>query len=303
VFRNSALKVLTEPSTNTTTRRLIKLGNTHQVGTDGTIVVSSSSSNSKYTRIPQRSSPPVTALKRLQIVRAAELRGTCMLQNAARSAASRISGTRDMCLTRHFTIEAQTQAPLRCATVNRITTREVTKFRQGTRYSYEVRHADYKKQYQQPRYKDRRPQHQRRRSSWSPQRPGRDRGQDRRARSGSRSRSRSRDKQDRILATVAGGLIGGLLANQARKGKKYDTAATVVGAVVGGLGAREATELWEKKKARREDCDDRWDERYGDSRDRRRDDRDGRRRDDRDGRYEDRSDTHDDHRRRYDDGY
>lgn len=300
MFRNSALRVLTKPSTNTTTGRLIKLGNTHQVGTDGTIVVSSSS---RHTRIPRRSSPLVTVRKRLQIVRAAELRETCILQNAARSATSRINGTRDMYLTRPSTIEARTQAPLRCATVNRTTTREATKFRQGTRYTYGVRHANYKKQYQQPRYEDRRPQPQRRRSSWSPQRSGRDRGHDRRARSGSRSRSRSRDKQDRILATVAGGLIGGLLANQARKGKKYDTAATVVGAVVGGLGAREATDFWDKKKARREDCDEKWDERYGDNRDRRRDDRDGRRKDDRDGRYEDRYDTHDEHRRRYDDRY
>ncbi|OSS53037.1 hypothetical protein B5807_02396 [Epicoccum nigrum] len=158
-------------------------------------------------------------------------------------------------------------------------------------------------EYPQLRYDDRRPQPQRRRSSWSPQRSGRDRGHDRRVRSRSRSRSRSRDKQDRILATVAGGLIGGLLANQARKGKKYDTAATVVGAVVGGLGAREATDLWDKKKARREDSDERRDERYGDSRDRRRDDRDGRRRDDRDSRYEDRYDADYDHRRRYEDRY
>jgi uncharacterized protein YcfJ len=81
---------------------------------------------------------------------------------------------------------------------------------------------------------------------------------------------------------VAGGLIGGLLGNQIQKGKKYDTAATIAGAVIGGIGAKEASEQWGKRKSRREDCDEKWEERYGDDRDRRRDDRyereDGRRR-------------------------
>ncbi|KZM23778.1 uncharacterized protein EKO05_0002518 [Ascochyta rabiei] len=133
--------------------------------------------------------------------------------------------------------------------------------------------------YQQPPYNSRRegygqrgrPAPQRRRSSWSPQRSGRERGDSRRARS--RSRSRSADKTHRIAVTVAGGLIGGLLGNQLEKGKKYDTAATLVGAVIGGIGAREIIEQWDKRKSRREDCDEKWDERYGDDRDRRRDDR------------------------------
>mgnify|MGYP004502253489 CR=1 FL=1 len=146
----------------------------------------------------------------------------------------------------------------------------------------ELRTADIKQQYQQPQYDNRRPQPQRRRSSWSPQRSGRDRGNDRRARSRSRSRSRSKDRHHRLAATVAGGLIGGLIGNQVQKGRKYDTAATIAGAVIGGLGAREASEQWDKKKARREDHDDRWEERYGDDRYRRRDERD---------------DGYDDHRR------
>ncbi|KAJ4318681.1 hypothetical protein N0V94_004298 [Neodidymelliopsis sp. IMI 364377] len=156
-------------------------------------------------------------------------------------------------------------------------------------------------QYQQPRYDDRRddsgqrgrPAPQRRRSSWSPQRAGRDRGDSRRARSRSTSRSKSKDRTHRIAATVAGGLIGGILGNQVQKGKKYDTAATIVGAVIGGIGAKEASEQWDKRRARREDCDERWDEKYGDDRDRdnRRDDR---RRDDRYDRYD-----RDDDRRRY----
>ncbi|KAF2622406.1 hypothetical protein BU25DRAFT_495128 [Macroventuria anomochaeta] len=128
-------------------------------------------------------------------------------------------------------------------------------------------------QYREPQYDNRRPQPQRRRSSWSPQRSGRDRGNDRHARSRSRSRSRSKDRHHRIAATVAGGLIGGLIGNQVQKGRKYDTAATIAGAVIGGLGAREASEQWDKRRVRREDCDEKWDEKYGDDRDRRRDDR------------------------------
>lgn len=157
----------------------------------------------------------------------------------------------------------------------------------------ELHGADTGQQYQQPQYDTRRddyggrPQPQRRRSSWSPQRSGRDRGDDRRVRS--RSRSRSKDRQHRIAATVAGGLIGGLIGNQVQKGRKYDTAATIAGAVIGGLGAREASEQWDKRKARREDCDEKWEEKYGDDHDDRR--RDDRRRDDR----------YDDDHRRYND--
>ncbi|KAF9690523.1 hypothetical protein EKO04_011335 [Ascochyta lentis] len=139
-------------------------------------------------------------------------------------------------------------------------------------------------QYQQPQYNHRRedygqrgrPAPQRRRSSWSPPRSGRDGGDSRRARS--RSRSRSMDKTHRIAATVAGGLIGGLLGNQMQKGRKYDTAATIAGAVIGGIGAKEASEQWDKRKSRREDCDEKWEDKYGDERERRRDER---RRDDR----------------------
>ncbi|KAJ8111472.1 hypothetical protein OPT61_g5939 [Boeremia exigua] len=145
---------------------------------------------------------------------------------------------------------------------------------------------EYEVQYQQPQYNSRRPQPQRRRSSWSPQRSGRERGNERRARSRSRSRSRSKEKQHRIAATVAGGLIGGLIGNQVQKGRKYDTAATIAGAVIGGLGAREASEQWDKRRTRREDCDEKWENKYGDNRDRKRDDRDDR--DYRDDRYDDR---------------
>ncbi|KAF3045356.1 hypothetical protein E8E11_008299 [Didymella keratinophila] len=145
--------------------------------------------------------------------------------------------------------------------------------------------ADLRQQYQHPQYDSRRPRPQRRRSSWSPQRSRRDRGYDRGARSRSRSRSRSKDRQHRIAATVAGGLIGGLLANQVQKGKKYDTAATVVGAVVGGLGAREISEQWDKRQARREEREEKWEDKWGDDRDRRRNDRD----------------DHNDDRRRYND--
>ncbi|KAL1644856.1 hypothetical protein SLS61_008537 [Didymella pomorum] len=113
-------------------------------------------------------------------------------------------------------------------------------------------------QYQQPQYDNRRPQPQRRRSSW----------------------------QHRIAATVAGGLIGGLLANQVQKGKKYDTAATVVGAVVGGLGAREISEQWDKRQGRREEREEKWEDKWGDDRNRRRNDRDDRNDDRR--RYNDR---------------
>lgn len=91
---------------------------------------------------------------------------------------------------------------------------------------------------------------------------------------------------------MAGGLIGGLLGNQFQKGKKYDTAATVAGAVIGGLSAREASEQWDKRRARRDDCDEKWEAKYGHDRDRKREDRE-RRRDDR---YD-----RDDDRRRYSD--
>ncbi|KAJ4331584.1 hypothetical protein N0V87_009036 [Didymella glomerata] len=59
---------------------------------------------------------------------------------------------------------------------------------------------------------------------------------------------------------VAGGLIGGLLANQVQKGKKYDTAATV----------------WDKRQGRREEREEKWEGKYGDDRDRRRNERDDR---------------------------
>lgn len=143
-------------------------------------------------------------------------------------------------------------------------------------FVFELRGADTEQQYQQPQYDNRRPQPQRRRLSWSPQRSGRDRSYDRRARSRSSSRSRSKDRQQRIAATVAGGLIGGLLGNQVQKGRKYDTAATIAGAVMGGLGAREISEQWDKRKGRREDREEKWEEKYGNDRDRRGDDRDDR---------------------------
>ncbi|KAJ4985155.1 hypothetical protein SVAN01_09382 [Stagonosporopsis vannaccii] len=143
--------------------------------------------------------------------------------------------------------------------------------------------SDVDQQYQQPAYDNRRPQPQRRRSSWSPPRSGRERGNDRRALSRSRSRSRSKDRQHRIAATVAGGLIGGLIGNQVQKGRKYDTAATIAGAVIGGLGAREVSEQFDKRRARREERDEKWEDKYGDGRERRRDERDYR-----DDRYDDR---------------
>lgn len=74
---------------------------------------------------------------------------------------------------------------------------------------------------------------------------------------------------------VAGGLIGGILGNQARKGQKYDTVTTIAGAVVGGLGAREISEQWDKRRERKEEREEEQEDRYGDDRDRDR----GRRRD------------------------
>lgn len=67
-----------------------------------------------------------------------------------------------------------------------------------------------------------------------------------------------------MAAAVGGALIGGIIGSQVQKGKKYDMPATVLGAIAGGLGAREATEAWDKRKARREQCDEKWEQKYGD---------------------------------------
>lgn len=113
-----------------------------------------------------------------------------------------------------------------------------------------------------------RPQYERRSSSWSPPRSDRRerRDSDRRDRDkrDNRSRSRSNEKQHRILATVGGALVGGLVANQARKGKSHDTTATVIGAIVGGVGAREASEYIDQRRRKRERVDEKWEEKYGD---------------------------------------
>jgi len=133
-----------------------------------------------------------------------------------------------------------------------------------------------------------RPQPERRSSSWSPPRSER---RDRRDhdRDDARSGSRPKDKQHRILATVGGALVGGLAANQIRKGKSHDTAATIIGAIVGGVGAREASEFIDKKRrSKRDSVDEKWGEEYSDD-----DRRENRRGDDRrDDRY-DRNDRYD----------
>ncbi|OAL57369.1 hypothetical protein IQ07DRAFT_34933 [Pyrenochaeta sp. DS3sAY3a] len=135
-------------------------------------------------------------------------------------------------------------------------------------------------------YYDRgRPAPQRRRSSWSPPRSEKHHGREEK----NRARSRSKDKQHRIMATVTGAIVGGLVGNQIRKGQKYDTVATIAGAVVGGVGAREASEYWDSRRQKREERQEAWEDEYGE------DDRDDRRRDDKyDNRRYDR-----DERRRY----
>lgn len=135
-------------------------------------------------------------------------------------------------------------------------------------------------------YYDRgRPAPQRRRSSWSPPRSEKHHGHEEK----NRARSRSKDKQHRILATVTGAIVGGLVGNQVRKGQKYDTVATIAGAVIGGVGAREASEFWDGRRHKREERQEAWVDEYGE------DDRDDRRRDDNhDNRRYDRDD-----RRRY----
>jgi len=113
-----------------------------------------------------------------------------------------------------------------------------------------------------------RPQPERRSSSWEPprsdRRDRRDRD-DRDKRNNGRSRSRSSDKQHRILATVGGALVGGLVANQVRKGKSHDTTATVIGAILGGVGAREASEFVDGRRRKKERYDEKWEETYGDN--------------------------------------
>ncbi|KAF1846252.1 uncharacterized protein K460DRAFT_281915, partial [Cucurbitaria berberidis CBS 394.84] len=151
-----------------------------------------------------------------------------------------------------------------------------------------------------------RPTHQRRGSSWSPPRSNKHERDSHKP----RARSRSKDKQHRIIATVGGALVGGFAGNQALKGKKFDTVATIVGAIVGGVGAREASELWDDRRRKRDGKEEEWEGEFGDDRggdrgDRKKDDRDGRddrRRDDRDGRDDRRRDDRDgrDDRRRED---
>ncbi|CAO2649850.1 Nn.00g011420.m01.CDS01 [Neocucurbitaria sp. VM-36] len=145
-------------------------------------------------------------------------------------------------------------------------------------------------------YGDRRgrPSHQRRGSSWS---PPRSKKHDHDSHT-PRASSRSKDKQHRIMATVGGAIVGGFAGNQARKGKKYDTVATIVGAIVGGVGAREASELWEDRRRKKDEKDGEWEEEFGKD-DRGNDRGSDRRRSDR-GDRGDRGDRDDrDDRRRY----
>jgi uncharacterized protein YcfJ len=92
--------------------------------------------------------------------------------------------------------------------------------------------------------------------------------------------------QHRVAATVGGAIIGGLLGSQVQKGKKYDVPATMLGAIAGGLGAREVTEAWDKRRARKEKVDEKWEQAYGEQDrggrgDKRSDEKGGGRRDER----------------------
>lgn len=109
-----------------------------------------------------------------------------------------------------------------------------------------------------------RPQPSRRGSSWSPPRKSDRESKDkRRNESPRRARSKSPNSKYRAAAVIVGAFAGGVAGSRFQRNQPVaNSVSTVLGAIVGGLGAREAEQVWDKRKEKKQRGEDaqKWEE-------------------------------------------